>query len=284
MTRPSSTPFCRNSRRYSYLFQSAGTKNYGVAGDRCPFPGLLLAVAESAFRGARCTAPRPSAPTITKPYSPFIGPGDPNCDGAAGPCGLANGGAFNVSVDRHLPTPYNIVYNLGMQQELKGGFILKLGYVGRLGRRLLAQADAEQLIDFPDKASGQNLSQAMAALTTWLRQNPNANPQSAPPQPWFEHVLNHAAGRGQTNTGYVASNFAPYPARGDVADTVELMSNSGLLPANVGMAAQFSENTFFTDMGFSAYNGMLVTLHKNTTMVCSSTSTTPGRTRSTTSR
>jgi hypothetical protein len=40
--------------------------------------------------------------------------------------------------------------------------IFKLGYVGRLGRRLLAQADAEQLIDFPDKASGQTLSQAMA--------------------------------------------------------------------------------------------------------------------------
>jgi hypothetical protein len=43
------------------------------------------------------------------------------------------------------------------------------------------------------------------------------------------------------------------------------MSNAGLLPANVGMAAQFSENTFFTDMGFSAYNGLLVTMHKNTT-------------------
>jgi hypothetical protein len=41
------------------------------------------------------------------------------------------------------------------------------------------------------------------------------------------------------------------------------MSYYGLLPANVGMAAQFSENTFFTDKGFSAYNGMLVTLHKN---------------------
>ena len=36
------------------------------------------------------------------------------------------------------------------------------------------------------------------------------------------------------------------------------MSLYGLLPANVGMAAQFSENTFFTDKGFSSYNGMLV--------------------------
>jgi hypothetical protein len=37
-----------------------------------------------------------------------------------------------------------------------------------------------------------------------------------------------------------------------------------MLPNNVGMAAQFSENTFFTDMGFSTYHGMLATLHKNT--------------------
>ena len=58
--------------------------------------------------------------------------------------------------------------------------------------------------------------------------------------------------------------MAPYPARGDVADSVDLMSGYGLLPANVGMAAQLSENTFFTDLGFSSYNGMLATLHKNT--------------------
>ena len=104
------------------------------------------------------------------------------------------------------------------------------------------------------------------------------------PQPWFEHVLD-PNGTGQTNTGFIAENLAPYPARGDVADSVELMSNSGLLPANVGMAAQLSENTFFTDMGFSSYNGLLVTLHKNTQpRSCSSTSTTPGRTPSTTFR
>ena len=29
-------------------------------------------------------------------------------------------------------------------------------YVGRLGRRLLAQADANQLIDFPDQRLGPN--------------------------------------------------------------------------------------------------------------------------------
>jgi len=247
---------------YSYLFQSSGTRNFGVPGDVNHSSAYNSLATNPRFTGLGSPPPGPAAPAITKPYAPFIGPQDPNCGGAVGPCGLANGGAFNVSVDRKLPTPYNIMYNLGIQQDLGRGFIMKFGYVGRLGRRLLAQADAEQLIDFPDRASGQTLSQAMANLTTWLRANPSANPASAPPQPWFEHVLALAV-PGQSNTGYVASTFSPYPARGDVADTVQQMAYAGLLPDNVGMAAQFSENTFFTDMGFSGYNGLLATLHKN---------------------
>jgi len=245
--------------QFSYLFQGQGTLNYGVPGDSVHSPAYNSLLNNPRFAGLSSPPNGPTPPTITKPFAPFVGVD--SC-GAAGPCGLAIGSAFNVSVDRYLPTPYNIMFNLGIQQELKGNLIFKLGYVGRLGRRLLAQADAEQLIDFPDKASGQSLSGAMANLTTWLRANPNADPTKAPPQPWFEHVLNHIA--PGTNTGFIAANLAPYPARGDVADTVDLMSYVGMLPDNVGMAAQFSENTFFTDMGFSSYSGMLATLHKNT--------------------
>jgi Carboxypeptidase regulatory-like domain len=249
---------------YSYLFESSGTNDYGLAGDAVHSAAYYSLLKNPRFSALSSSPPGPGVPVINKPYTPFVGPEDPNCGGTAGPCGLANGGAFNISVDRKLPTPYNITYNLGVQRQLKGGFIFKMDYVGRLGRRLLAQADAEQLIDFPDKASGQSLSQAIAALTTWLRANPNANPNSAPPQPWFEHVLNPVGIQsGTTNTGYLASQCAPYPARGDVADSTQCMSYYGMLPDNVGMAAQLSENTFFTDMGFSSYNGLLTTLHKN---------------------
>jgi len=255
--------FLQEESSYSYLFESSGSKNFGLPGTTTQSPAYQSLLQNQRFTAlAAPPSNGPTAPAITKPYAPFIGPGDPNCNGASGPCGLANGGAFNISVDKNLPTPYNLMYNFGIQQELQGGLLFKLGYVGRLGRRLLAQADAEQLIDFPDSQSGQTLSQAMAFMTGWLRANPNVNPASIPAQPWFEHVLNNVS-PGESNTGFIAANFAPYPARGDVADSVEIMSQFGMLPANVGMGAQFSENTFFTDGGFSSYNGMLATLHKN---------------------
>ncbi len=247
---------------YSYLFQSSGTKDYGVAGN-ATHSAAYYSLLENARYSALATPPsQPTAPSITKPYAPFIGPGDPNCYGATGPCGLANGGAFNITVDRSLPTPYSMMFNFGIQQDLGKGFLLKMSWVNREGRRLLGQADAEQLIDFPDKVSGQEFSQAIANLTTWLRQNPNANPATAPAQPWFENVL-YPNGTGVSNTGYVAANCSPYPARGDVADSTQCMSYYGLLPDNVAMAGQFSENTFFTDGGFSSYNGLLTTIHKN---------------------
>jgi Carboxypeptidase regulatory-like domain len=248
---------------YSYLFESSGTSNYGVPATLTNSAAYNSLQQNTRFSALSSPPPGPTPPAITKPDIPFVGPESPECS-SPGPCGLANGGAFNISVDHNLPTPYNIMFNLGIQQEFSGGFLFRLGYVGRLGRHLLAQADAEQLIDFPDSKSGQKLSQAMAALTTWLRQNPNAPLSSVPAQPFFENVL-YPNGTGVTNTAFIAANMAPYPARGDVADSVELMSYYGLLPANVGMAAQLSENTFFTDLGFSAYHGLLATLHKNGT-------------------
>jgi hypothetical protein len=136
-------------------------------------------------------------------------------------------------------------------------------YVGRLGRRLIAQADAEQLIDFPDKASGQLMSQAMAGITKQLRAGVSASNLAT--EPWFEDVLPPGIGQAYnlTNTQYVAAILAPLPYRGDFGDAIQALAASGLLPANVGMGSQFSEDTYYTNKGFSSYNAMLFTLHKN---------------------
>ncbi|MGB8481454.1 MAG: hypothetical protein WCE63_21815 [Acidobacteriaceae bacterium] len=55
-------------------------------------------------------------------------------------------------IDPSLKTPYSIMIHFGMQHQFAGAYILKLNYVGRMGRRLLAQADANHLIDFPDRS------------------------------------------------------------------------------------------------------------------------------------
>jgi hypothetical protein len=180
---------------------------------------------------------------------------------------LANGGAFNEIIDSKLKTPYSIMLNFGVEHEIPGGFILKASYVGRLGRRLLAQVDANQLIDYRDTTpgSGQLMSEAFANVSQALRTGAAVNPQ-----PWFEDVLvpGTASALGVSNNTQVVSELLGTLAyRGDFADTMQALGSLqpyGLgLPLNVAMGSQFSENTFYTNQGNSNYHGLLATLHKN---------------------
>ena len=66
-----------------------------------------------------------------------------------------------------------------MQTALPADMVLKISYAGRLGRRLLAQADANQIIDFPDTASGQLLSQAFAS--TYYSKRTGVKPANVTP-------------------------------------------------------------------------------------------------------
>lgn len=237
--------------QYSYLFQASADNPYGVSDD--PNGSLKN---DPRFSGFSSPPPPPAAPAAIKaPYMPFVSGGIPY--------GLANGLAFNEGVDRNLKTPYSIGYNFGFQHEFPKGFLLKTTYVGRLGRRLLGQVDADQLIDFPDSIgnSGQMMGDAFAKMETNLRAGTPISPQ-----PWFENMLPAGVGAAfgfANNTDLVANGLAPYPYRGDFADTVEFLSALGLIPDNVGMGSQFSEFTYYTNKGFSSYNGMLATLHKN---------------------
>ncbi|MGB6975743.1 MAG: carboxypeptidase-like regulatory domain-containing protein [Terracidiphilus sp.] len=246
--------------QYSYLFQSTANEPFGVTGD--PETSLLT---DPRFSGFDTPPAPPASPaSISAPYTPFVSDGQPY--------GLANGQAFNEGVDSNLKTPYSIEYNFGFQHQFPGGLQLKATYVGRLGRRLLGQADANQLIDFPDSAgsSGQTMSQAFANVTTWLRENPNADPTTIPAQPWFED-MGAVSPAGYTPgdfgvpsyTAIVAYYLYTLAYRGDFADTIQALSSVPLIPDNVGMGSQFSEFTYYTNKGFSGYNGLLVTLHKN---------------------
>jgi Carboxypeptidase regulatory-like domain len=200
----------------------------------------------------------PAPAAITSPYTPYV-------DGTGTPFGLA-AGETSFMISPNLKDPYSIALNAGIQRELPDHMILKLNYVGRLGRRLLADADASQVIDVPDYTgrSSQTMAQAFAGLTTQLRAG--GNYQTVTPQPWFENVLSPVFGAGQ-NTSAVAYYAGQYAQRGDIADSLYALAyytyGSGFLPTNIGIPSQFGTNAYMTNMGNSNYNGLLLTLDKN---------------------
>jgi Carboxypeptidase regulatory-like domain len=248
--------------QFSYLFQGGAALNCGSPSD----PGGNLTTCPR-FTGLSNPPTPPSAPTITKPFSPNVS----GSGSSAVPFGLAVGSyptAFNEILEPQLKNPYSIAFSVGFEHEMPGGFILRSSYVGRLGRRLLAQADASQLIDFQDPISGQMMSAAFANITQQLRAG--TAPQNVTPQPFYENVMVPGTGPAvnvANNTDVITEYFGTYAARGDFADTTQGIASLqpyGLgLPPNVGMAAQFAEDTFYTNKGFSAYHGLLTTLHKN---------------------
>jgi len=237
----------------SYLFQQPLPLPQGIGGD--PYDsiksGPRLDSANDLSNVSGIVAP----PTPKAPYLPFANP--TSCAGLPNPCGLILGSAFNsATVDTGLKTPYNINFNFGVQRQMPWNMVLKANYVGHLGRRLLGQADVNQVLDFPDNTgeSNQTLAQAMGGLTKQLRAGATA--ATVQPEPWFEDVM------GSGYTVFLVNTWGPFAYRGDFGDTVQYMADTGA-PPNVGSAAQFSENSFYTNQGFSTYHGLLVTLNKN---------------------
>jgi hypothetical protein len=240
--------------QYNYLFQNTTNAQFGTAGDTAAnnlaaLPRILPGPTPASATSTGFALPGPLTPqSIGTPFTPFVQDGTPY--------GLANN-EFNEIMDPTIKTPYNIMYNLGLQHEFPAALVMKLTYVGRMGRRLLAQADASQVLDFPDPVSGQLYSQAFANFTQQLR-------SGAPitEQPWFDNQTT----LGPNATAILAGSYLGangYGQLGDFGDFTQQMQAGGYVAPNVGMPAQFAENTIYTNKGFSSYNGLLLTVQKN---------------------
>lgn len=246
---------------YSYLFQQFATTSEGISGD--PYDSIRLDPRLDNKSGIS-TVPLSPPSTPKPPYAPFVNNGVPY--------GLQNGGAFNETIDPSLKTPYTYVVGFGAQHSIVGDFVLKANYVGRFGKRLLSQADANQVLEFPDPKSGELYSTAFGNLTKENRAG--IAPANIPAEPWFEDVLDPNLGTSYgfaNNTQFLYSGISNLVHNGDFGDFTQALSNlvdnntgAFATPANVGMGAQFSENSFHSNKGFSSYNGLLITLQKNT--------------------
>lgn len=242
----------------SFLFFNQQVNQFGASNIRTTLATNPRLGANLAYPSALNPAPAP----ITTPYTP-------NVDSTGTPYGLA-ADSFNFQVDPALKNPYSIAINAGVQQELPGHLVLKVNYVGRLGRRLLADADASQVIDVPDYTgqSSQSMSAAFAGLTAQLR---SGAPLTA--QPWFENVLLPGTGASvgfDNNTSLVAAMAGEYATRGDISDSLAALATysyfygfTGFLPTNIGIPSQFATNAYLTNMGSSNYHGLLFTVDKN---------------------
>ena len=245
----------------SYLFDNSKTTNFGNANPRT---ALLN---DPRFTSITTLPIANIAPVITHPFTPFV----------EGGVGTGNGsGEFNYAIDQHFRTPYSIEWSFGIQRELPGNFILDASYVGRQGRKLFSQADAAQILDFKDPASGQFMIAAFNAL--------QALGPATPAQAWFENQVTSAtlANYGLTcpqtaaafgvpgipNCTQMINTFFGGPVgagpigNGDTSDTVQAMYANGFLNPNVGMSAQFSTNIYISNQGASTYHGLLVSLRK----------------------
>jgi hypothetical protein len=244
----------------SYIFDTLVTTNFAATNGR-------LALQNFPRFSNIGTAPFVNtAPTVTVPFTPFVTNGVGR--------GLATQ-ATNFTTDPHFKIPYSISYSFGFQRELPGNFILEASYVGRQGRKLFTMADAAQVLDFKDPASGQFMLAAFNNLQRQIEANPGILAGTAVPTPiaWFENQMNAASiatygvGCGSLGVGanctQVVANLNGFEVEiGDTADTLQNLYFNGVIKPNVGMSSQFGSNAWATNKGSSSYNGMLISLRK----------------------
>jgi len=232
----------------SYLFDNQTSKTFGNINPRT---ALLN---DPRFTGINTLPVQNVAPQITRPFTP-----DSH--------GLAEF-QFNYAIDRNFEIPYSYTWSFGIQRELPGNLLLDVSYVGRRGRKLFAQSDASQIVDFKDPASNQFMLAAFNSLQDQL----NAG-GAITPIPWFENQIGPAAfatygaqcnqfGLGANCTELVANFIPDLVEVGGSADLVATLFANGLLNPNVGLGSQFAVNAYITNQGRSQYDGLLVSLQK----------------------
>jgi hypothetical protein len=244
--------------RNSYLFSSQTTTNFGSGN---PAFDLANDPKFASITGQPAGLLTPQQPT--NPFTPFV-------DSTGNAFGEMTGATFNYAVDPHLKTPYDIILTFGIQRELPGKLQLDVNYFGRLGRRLLIQADAGQTLNFTDPQSGHTLAGDFAALSSQVRQ-PNFN-GTVTPQPFFENEVAAATNAyyggdctifGEPNCTQLLYDFVGgLVTRGDLSDSVSFLNQNHALASGIGLSPQFDTNVYVTNQSFSSYNALLTTLHR----------------------
>ncbi len=242
----------------SYIFDNQASRSFGVLNPRT---SLLN---DPRFTNIGSLPIQNTAPVSTRPFAPD-------------PFGQASG-QFNYAIAQNFEIPFAYQWSFGMQRELPGNMLIDVSYVGRRGKRLLAQSDAAQIVDFRDSASGQFM---LAAFNNIQSQLLAGAPITA--QPWVENQVGRMSmlsygltcpQLGQAFLGFTPANCTQLIGDpnfglssgllevGGTADTVNGLFANGLLDSNIGLGRQFATNAYITNQGASQYDGLLISLRK----------------------
>jgi len=176
-------------------------------------------------------------------------------------------------IDNRLKTPYSETFNLSVQRQIPGGFMVDVGYVGRLGRHLLSQLDLAEPVDYTDPQGSGDYYTAGAALSKIANatgDDPTATVQAIP---YWEHVFPFMANvdyQGESATQAIysdewAPNMEGLGATTSLSD-IDYTCNYGC-PA--GYQSKFWQPQFdslfsLSTIGMSYYNALQITLkHAN---------------------
>jgi len=242
----------------SYIFDGSRSRPFGINSTAAGTAAASL-LQDPRFTTLTTLPVNNAPPVITQPYSPFLVNGAPDSGQA---------GQTNYTVARNFEVPYAYQWSVGFQRDLPGDFLIDVSYVGRLGKKLFAQADASQVTNHRDNGSGTFYLPQFNALMSQINSG-----GAITPLPWFENQMNPASmatygvpcsglGLGGNCTELAANFIGDLIGIGDAADTLEIFWNNGLLNANVGQSSQFATNSYITNMGSSNYHGALISLQK----------------------
>jgi len=136
-----------------------------------------------------------------------VGPSPPALPGVVTPPTLLDPGSFAIywGLDDKLKTPYSHVIDFSLTRELPSHFAFEASYIGRLGHRLLQEADLSQPLDIRDPKSGTDYFKAATMLTNAT--NAGTDVGQIAPIPFWENIYTQAA--GQPAFGAFGAGCAP---------------------------------------------------------------------------
>ncbi|MCI0620848.1 MAG: carboxypeptidase-like regulatory domain-containing protein [Acidobacteria bacterium] len=188
-----------------------------------------------------------------------------------------------LMASNRLVTPYSQHITLTVQREISTNYSVEVGYVGRLGRKLLAEVEYNAYLNLRDPVSGMTLYETLGLIDDFTgasRVAPFPCPMAPStcniaPIPFIENVYPNLANR--FGPGTATQNFA-FQAQTLGAQWELLvigfdntivspgsLYNSTIDPQGTGrvlISPQFRGLTVWDNAAYSSYNGMFLTFRK----------------------